>query len=350
MLYTGSGITHRRARVMSVVLVIMIALSLIATALLSAPRAAEAAQATTTTDLNLRSGASFGDGVITVMPQGAQVSVTGEAQNGFFPVVYNGKSGWAFGTYLSIGAGTTGSATTTTDLNLRVGPSYSDRVILVMPQGATVTLTGNSQNGFVSVAYQGRDGWAHSSYLSDGGGSSSEAAPAASAAPSDTARTTSALNLRSGPGTGNSVILVMPSGATVSVTGGAQNGFYPVTYNGRSGWASGAYLSMGGSGGGTTNAAPAPSAGSSSGSIVDIIYAAADRYGQSRAEMLRVAKCESNLDPKAVNPSGSYGLFQFTRGTWATTPYASYDIFDAWASANAAGWMWSVGRRGEWVC
>ena len=23
---------------------------------------------------------------------------------------------------------------------------------------------------------------------------------------------------------------------------------------------------------------------------------------------------------------------------------------DAWASANAAGWMWSVGRRGEWVC
>ncbi len=33
-----------------------------------------------------------------------------------------------------------------------------------------------------------------------------------------------------------------------------------------------------------------------------------------------------------------------------TTPYAAYSIFDPWASANAAAWMWSVGRRGEWVC
>ena len=64
-----------------------------------------------------------------------------------------------------------------------------------------------------------------------------------------------------------------------------------------------------------------------------------------------MAKCESNLDPNAVNVAGSsYGLFQFIRSTWATTPYANEDIFDATASANAAGWMWSVGRRNEWVC
>jgi hypothetical protein len=37
-------------------------------------------------------------------------------------------------------------------------------------------------------------------------------------------------------------------------------------------------------------------------------------------------------------------------GTWATTPYADQDIFDATANANAAAWMWSVGRRNEWTC
>ncbi|HET7092318.1 MAG TPA: transglycosylase SLT domain-containing protein, partial [Thermomicrobiales bacterium] len=75
------------------------------------------------------------------------------------------------------------------------------------------------------------------------------------------------------------------------------------------------------------------------------------QYGQSREAMLRVARCESNLTPTAVNKQGgSYGLFQFKTQTWLGTPYAAYDIFDPRASALAAGWMWSVGRKGAWVC
>ena len=85
--------------------------------------------------------------------------------------------------------------------------------------------------------------------------------------------------------------------------------------------------------------------------LKEIIYAAADKYGQPREDMLRVARCESNMIPSAVNPyGGSYGLFQFKPGTWLSTPYAEYDIFDPRASAYAAAWMWSVGRRREWVC
>ena len=96
---------------------------------------------------------------------------------------------------------------------------------------------------------------------------------------------------------------------------------------------------------------PAPAPAPASNTIVGIITAAAQRYGQSPAAMIRVAKCESGLNPRAVNrSSGASGLFQFLPSTWRTTPYASSSIFDATANANAAAWMWSVGRRGEWVC
>ena len=85
--------------------------------------------------------------------------------------------------------------------------------------------------------------------------------------------------------------------------------------------------------------------------IIRIIEEAADRYGQSRKAMVRVARCESNLDPCAVNRAGPYyGLFQFLRSTWKTTPYRDEDIFDPRANARAAAWMWKEGRRDEWAC
>ena len=49
----------------------------------------------------------------------------------------------------------------------------------------------------------------------------------------NTARTTALLNLRSGAGTSFPVLLVIPSGSTVIITGTIQNGFMPVTYQAR---------------------------------------------------------------------------------------------------------------------
>ena len=140
---------------------------------------------------------------------------------------------------------------------------------------------------------------------------------------------------------------VVPRGERVTPTGAHQGGWVELKWKGDSGWALGRYL-----------AAPRPILSKSDGTdawsrseLKAIIYAAADRYGQPREDMLRVARCESDMVPSAVNQhGGSYGLFQFKPGTWLSTPYAEYDIFDPRASANAAAWMWSVGRRREWVC
>ena len=328
--------------------------------LVALPDRAAAASGSTTVNLNMRSGPSTNYGVILVIPRGAAITIDGDPRGGFYPVSYGGRSGYASADYVTLGGGAssgtsgspsaTGSATVTSSLNLRAGPSTGDRVLAVMPSGASVTLNGRQANGFVSVTYRGTSGWAYAQYLGQG--------TAAPAPPTNTGSvpvgdsvvgsriTTTGLRLRSGPSTSYGTILIMPSGASVEVMGNAQGGFLPLRYQGTKGWASADYLASGGS---TSTPSPGGTAGSTD--IISIIYAAADRYGQSRADMLRVARCESNLNPQARNASsGASGLFQFIPSTWQSTPYRDQNIFDAWANANAAGWMWANGRRNEWSC
>lgn len=324
-----------------------------------------------TARLNLRSGPGTSYGTVATMPAGAAVSLTGETSNGFSKLTWNGTAGWSAtqflgtsggstsgggdsdggntgnGSGVAVGDTVTGSATTTAGLNLRSGPGTSYSVKLTMPRGAKVELMGSTQGGFLPVRYNGATGWASASYLTTGGGSSTPA-PAPVPGGGETIGykvTTAAVNMRSGPSTSNMVVTVLPPGTRIDITGGAQGGFLPAKWAGRSGWVSAQYLADPGS-------TPAPG-GSANQGIVDIIYAAADRWGQPRADMLRVARCESNLDPRAVNrSSGASGLFQFMPGTFAGTPNGKRgeDIFNAYSSADAAGWMWANGRRNEWSC
>ena len=85
--------------------------------------------------------------------------------------------------------------------------------------------------------------------------------------------------------------------------------------------------------------------------VLRYIRRAARKYGQSRRAMIRVARCESNLDPCAYNRSGPYfGLYQFLKSTWKSTPYGNKDIYDPEFQALATAWMWKKGRKNEWAC
>lgn len=77
---------------------------------------------------------------------------------------------------------------------------------------------------------------------------------------------------------------------------------------------------------------------------------AALKHRQSKAAMRRVAWCESRFYPYARNPSGASGLFQFMPSTFRSTPYRNRSIWSARWNSLAAGWMFKVGRKGEWVC
>ena len=49
----------------------------------------------------MRSGAGAGFGVITVIPAGAGITVTGSLTNGFYPVTYNSTNGFASADFIT---------------------------------------------------------------------------------------------------------------------------------------------------------------------------------------------------------------------------------------------------------
>lgn len=269
-----------------------------------------------------------------------------------------------------IGALAASAATISDDVNLRSGPGLGYRVLTLMPAGATVNVTGDASEGWYPVRYENVDGWAYAEYVAIGGTAQGSAASVGSAGTRGTATVvTNLLNMRGGPGVSYGVVAQLPYGTTVQVVGDPQAGdgrtWVEVVAKGSGqGWVAAEFLDAGEAPRAAQSAAapapapaPTPSATPTAappragGSVIDIITEAANRYGQSPSAMLAVAKCESNYNPNAVNSrSGASGLFQFLPGTFKGTPFASYSIFDPWANANAAAWMWSVGRRGEWVC
>src|SRR5215217_2563023 len=119
------------------------------------------------TELNLRQGPSLDAAVLRFIPAAAPVQrTTGAESNGYAPVTYDGVSGWAVALGLvatpeeidavaapsaPAPATTTTSTTTSTStsetrftlapLMLRSGPAVDDEPVLVIPEGARLTLT-----------------------------------------------------------------------------------------------------------------------------------------------------------------------------------------------------------------
>jgi len=112
----------------------------------------------------------------------------------------------------------------------------------------------------------------------------------------------------------------------------------------------------------TATTPPTPTAASTqtpapvgTGSVVSIIQAVFGGYANAA---LAVARCESSLNPSAINPisiGGSHaeGLFQILYpATWGTTAQAGNSPYDAQANTQAAyeifqrdGYSWR-----EWTC
>ncbi len=81
---------------------------------------------TTTGSLNLRTGPSTDEDIITTMPRGARVTVmSSEPEHGYYQVAFNGAQGWAYGAYLS-GTGQQPSSPDDTDNGADAGTGSTD--------------------------------------------------------------------------------------------------------------------------------------------------------------------------------------------------------------------------------
>ncbi len=116
------------------------------------------------------------------------------------------------------------------NVNLRERPSLTGDVLTSVAEGDLVNVVDgpftDDTEGTVwyLVIGNGQTGYVLADYLR----TPLDERVSASAVMTTTAR----VNLRSGPGTGSAVLLVIPSGATVSTTGDVQNGFSRLTYDG----------------------------------------------------------------------------------------------------------------------
>ncbi len=187
---------------------------------------------------------AYGNNVIRVLSVNTPITITGETSGEFVQATTPGDSGWVFAAYIALGTPPTngggtplpqGSATgtVTTALNLRELASTDSRVIVVMPAGQTLTITGAAVNGFLLVIYGTLGGWAASEYVQSGDGGN----PGGSSY-----RTTAALNLRAQPNVNSALLLVVPAGATVSGIGQGSAGYLGITHHGTPGFVLGAYL------------------------------------------------------------------------------------------------------------
>jgi hypothetical protein len=85
------------------------------------------------------------------------------------------------------------------------------------------------------------------------------------------------------------------------------------------------------------------------GTIQAIIQQAANTWGVSYPWMLKIAQCESGLNPHAYNPAGPYyGLYQFLMSTFRAN--GGTDIWDPVQQANITAKMLAHGQAHQWGC
>lgn len=189
------------------------------------------------------------------VPEGSTVSIidgTYAAEDGslWYLIEADGMSGYMVSDYLAnsdaLLTATSGNAITNDAVNIRSGPSLADPILGTVNTGTSLLLTGENISGWLSVSYDGYQGYVYGAFLTQDGETPMEEAPAEET-PEESGATGSrwtldAVNLRNGASLGDSVISVIPAGTEVWLTGAIGNGFAEVETGEGIGWIAVEYL------------------------------------------------------------------------------------------------------------
>ena len=140
------------------------------------------------------------------------------------------------------------NAKTTAGVRLRKGPGLNYDTLTVLPEGTAVNVTSTKNKEWYAVTTgSGQTGYIYSEYVkitgtvSESGGSDTPETPAVSG---ESAKTTTAVHLRSGKGTNYSSLGVISGGTAITVTDKSDSSWYGVTVNGKSGYMFSEYIKL----------------------------------------------------------------------------------------------------------
>jgi len=256
-----------------------------------------------------RVDASYDGGIITVLPEGTSVELTGSPIGEWQPVNCAGQSGYVVAGYLStsgdIGSpapetpstgdvasfdtGAVSGYATFTGTNgegvrCRTDASYDAAIITVLAEGTQVALSGGAIGEWQPVVCGGTNGYVFAGFLGGGGtpvpdsgtdpGDGSSTGDTGSGAVSGYATVTGTngegVRCRTDASYAAAIITVLAEGTQVALSGGAIGEWQPVVCGGTSGYVFAGFLGGGGSDsgskdGGDTGTTPAPSTGDGGG-------------------------------------------------------------------------------------
>lgn len=199
--------------------------------------------------LNVRTGPGVGHNILATVRGGTKLAVVAKDIGGvWYQVTTSAGIGWVNTRYTvgrgdfsavptlggpervaqpGIPAGTPHLVVNTSYLNIRTGPGARHDILTTVPGGTQLAAIGIAPDGiWYEVVSAAGNGWVHSRYTV-GRGDFSGVKRYEDALKGDTPRAlvnTSYLNIRSGPGAGHGIVVVIPGGTTLPVLGKSADG------------------------------------------------------------------------------------------------------------------------------
>ncbi len=220
--------------------------------------------------LNVRSGGSTNDSVVTTLSKGATVEIL-SAENGWYKININGTEGFVSAQYVATEAdgmvGKTGTVNVSV-LNMRGSASTSSNIVTKLYQGTTMTINESNGGWYKVTTSSGATGYVYAEYVSVGGSqpSTGNGNTSSSVAPANGTGVCNAdaLNVRSDASTSSSIMCYIVKGTKVTITGTSGDWYKIETTVGGAkviGYVHSSYITVGASDNTSGNAGQTPAAG-----------------------------------------------------------------------------------------
>ncbi|WP_297521642.1 SH3 domain-containing protein [uncultured Clostridium sp.] len=217
--------------------------------------------------LNVRSGAGTNHAKVGILKANASVTIN-YAKDGWYNIDFNGSTAFVSDDYIKIvedtdtdGSGQVDVTPINKDglvsnlgsvsaLNVRTGPGTTNSIQDKLPLNTKVRVNHKTKNGWYNISYSGKTGFVSGDYIkiiedsSTGGGGQTDTTPVNKDGLVANLGSVSALNVRTGPGTTNSIQDKLSLNTKVRVNYKTKNGWYNISYSGKTGFVSDDYIKL----------------------------------------------------------------------------------------------------------